>query len=201
MASAHSLSHRVPNERDLSDRVAATGLRFSAVAENVAYSSERTDDFHDDWMHSPGHRANILSRATDSLGVAVLDYKGRFYAVEDFAKATSSDPSDKAESRFAAEFNRHRAERRQPQARIESKSSLRAAACAMADRDDADAGTIPHQTGDRGTIAFTASEPEELPGPILRLLADPAVSALSVGSCFKTTARAPGGAYWFAVIY
>src|SRR3954471_259889 len=109
MAEAHSLSHRIVGERDLTDRIAATGLRFSSVAENIAYSTDNSEDFHDDWMHSPGHRANILGTNSDSLGVAVLDYKGKYYAVQDFARVVTPDDAATAELRFAAEFNRTRA--------------------------------------------------------------------------------------------
>src|SRR3954470_5662341 len=109
MAEGHSLSHRLQGEADLTDRIAATGLRFSAVSENIAYSTDGAEDFHDDWMHSPGHRANILAAKSDSLGVAVLNYNGTYYAVQDFAKVIEADTPSTAETRFAAEFNRVRA--------------------------------------------------------------------------------------------
>ena len=201
MAEEHSLSHRLAGEADLTDRIAATGLRFSSVAENIAYSTDGAEDFHDDWMHSPGHRANILGGGSDSLGVAVLNYKGKYYAVEDFAKVIAPDDATTAEERFAAEFNRTRTKLREGRAQIASDHGLRSAACAMADSDSTEAKRIPHNPGSRGAVAFTASEPEDLPTTIFELARDPRVEKLSVGACFKATTKMPGGTYWFAVIY
>ena len=45
------------------------------------------DQFHDGWMRSPGHRANILDPVADSVGVAVVEGSVDLYAVEDFAHA------------------------------------------------------------------------------------------------------------------
>jgi uncharacterized protein YkwD len=201
MANAHMLSHRVANEPDLTDRIADTHLPFSAVAENIAYSSDKSEDFHYDWMRSAGHRANILSRNNNALGVAVLNHNGSYYAVEDFAKVDSADSAEKAEERFIAAFNRARKERKQQAAHVSSNPNLRTAACAMADRDKADARTIPHDNASRGTIAFTASEPEQLAEPMLKLAGNPQIGAMGVGACFKATPAVPGGMYWFAVVY
>jgi hypothetical protein len=201
MANAHMLSHQVGNEPPLIDRVAATHLAFSAVAENIAFSTDESEDFHDDWMHSPGHRANLLSRNSDAVGIAVLNHNGNYYAVEDFAQANSDDSPEKVEQRFAEAFNRHRKEGKQPPVRVVSSESLRSAACAMAGQDKAEARAIPHEAGNRGVIAFTAFEPEQLSQPILDLVGDPQLGGLKVGACFKVTATIPGGTYWFAVVY
>lgn len=84
MAARTDLSHQFAGEPDLSRRVAYVGLRFSMISENVA---DAPDPFtiHDMWMHSPGHRANLLDPKVDSIGIAVIDWKGQLYAVEDFA--------------------------------------------------------------------------------------------------------------------
>ena len=201
MAVAHSLSHRLQGEADLTDRIAAGGLRFSSVSENIAYSTDASEDFHDDWMHSPGHRANILATRSDSLGVAVLNHNGAYYAVEDFAKVIEAGSPSTAEARFAAEFNRVRAKLREARAQIDPDPALRSAACAMAVKDAADANRIPHQPGSRGAVAFTASEPEDLPKTIVELARDARFERLSIGACFKATPSMPGGTYWFAVVY
>ncbi len=201
MANAHTLSHQVGNEPPLIDRVAATHVAFSAVAENIAFSTDKSEDFHDDWMHSPGHRANLLSRSSDAVGIAVLNHNGNYYAVEDFAQTNSADSPEKAEQRFAAAFNHERAEHKQMPVRVNFSESLRSAACAMASRDKAEARDIPHEAGSRGAIAFTAFEPEQLPHPIRELVGNPTIGSVTVGACFKATATNPGGTYWFAVLY
>jgi uncharacterized protein YkwD len=38
-------------------------------------------------MKSPPHRANILDRDMDSIGVGVVEQGGQLFAVEDFSQA------------------------------------------------------------------------------------------------------------------
>jgi hypothetical protein len=98
MAANVSLSHQYPGEPDLAERFGAEGARFSAVAENVAFSGT-ADSIHDQWMHSAGHRANILDPNMTELGVAVVRMNGRAYAVEDFARGVENLSLDDQERR------------------------------------------------------------------------------------------------------
>jgi len=41
---------------------------------------------HKEFMNSPNHRANILDRDMDSVGIAVVERGGKLFAVEDFAQ-------------------------------------------------------------------------------------------------------------------
>jgi hypothetical protein len=41
--------------------------------------------FHELWMHSKGHRENLLDPEVNVVGIAVVSRNGQFYAVEDFA--------------------------------------------------------------------------------------------------------------------
>jgi uncharacterized protein YkwD len=85
MAKRNAISHEFPGEDSLPVRVTKAGVQFSAIAENVADASD-VARIHDLWMHSPGHRANILDKDMDSLGVGVVERNGQYFAVEDFAK-------------------------------------------------------------------------------------------------------------------
>jgi len=38
-------------------------------------------------MHSPPHRANLLDKDMDSVGIGVVERNGELFAVEDFSKA------------------------------------------------------------------------------------------------------------------
>jgi hypothetical protein len=97
MAAHRSISHQFPGEAELADRVAATGSRFSLVTENVAESGN-AGRIHDLWMHSSGHRANILDPQVDSIGIAVIYREGQFYAVEDFSHAIQDLSLDQQEA-------------------------------------------------------------------------------------------------------
>lgn len=84
MASHGAISHRFPEEPKLAERASSVGAHFQRIAENVA-EGPSVPGLHDALMRSPGHRANILNRAVDAVGVAIVLRRGQFYAVEEFA--------------------------------------------------------------------------------------------------------------------
>jgi hypothetical protein len=88
MAEQDLLEHQLPGEVDLATRARGEGASFSHITENIAAGAS-ADQFHDGWMHSPGHRANILDSVVDSIGIAVVEGEAQLYAVEDFAHAVA----------------------------------------------------------------------------------------------------------------
>lgn len=56
------------------------------VAQNKPGSSAKT--YFEQWMNSPGHRANILNPSLTHMGVAVASNGGKEYATQVFAKCT-----------------------------------------------------------------------------------------------------------------
>ena len=84
MVNHHNISHQFVGEQDLAGRAGDAGARFSLVTENVA-EAPNSSEIHDLWMHSAGHRANLLDPNVDAVGIAVIQSHGEFYAVEDFA--------------------------------------------------------------------------------------------------------------------
>ena len=85
MAKANTISHQLAGEADLGARAMQSGAHFSVVAENVAMAPSAAM-IHDEWMHSPGHRANLLDPRLDALGVAVVQQGGELFAVQDFSR-------------------------------------------------------------------------------------------------------------------
>jgi uncharacterized protein YkwD len=66
--------------------VRGTAQHFSSLAENVTQGP--TPGFiHSQFMKSTPHRANILDRDMNSIGVGVVEQRGRLFAVEDFSRA------------------------------------------------------------------------------------------------------------------
>lgn len=58
----------------------------SGVAENIATGQPFASDAVVVWLHSPGHRANILNRAYGRIGVAgFVGPNGKTYWVQQFA--------------------------------------------------------------------------------------------------------------------
>jgi uncharacterized protein YkwD len=101
MAQHSAISHQFPGEPALVQRIAAVGARFSSVAENVA-AGQDAGDIHYGWMHSPGHRANILDPKLTALGVAVVEARGRIFAVQDFSIAVLELTFDEQEKQVSA---------------------------------------------------------------------------------------------------
>src|SRR5271163_47767 len=59
MASESAIAPQFPGEPPLLQRTSQAGAHFSTVAENVALGPD-AETIHGAWMHSEGHRANIL---------------------------------------------------------------------------------------------------------------------------------------------
>jgi hypothetical protein len=85
MAAHATISHQFPGEAELAARGASAGVHFSVISENVGEAPSAVK-IHDLWMHSTGHRENLLDPAIDSAGISVIARGGELYAVEDFAK-------------------------------------------------------------------------------------------------------------------
>src|ERR1700743_1011195 len=57
MAQEGPIAHRYGGEADLAPRAANAGARFGVIEENVAIGPS-AEGIHNEWMNSPGHRAN-----------------------------------------------------------------------------------------------------------------------------------------------
>lgn len=101
MAEQDLLEHRLSGEPDLPARAREAGANFSHITENIAMAVS-ADKFHDGWMHSPGHRANILDADSDSVGIAVVEGSEELYAVEDFSRAVVVLSIEEQEKRVGA---------------------------------------------------------------------------------------------------
>jgi len=99
MAEQDLLEHQVPGEADLATRAQEEGARFSHITENIGMAAY-AGGFHDGWMHSPGHRANILDAAIDSIGIAVVEGGEQLFAVEDFARVVTLLSIEEQEKRI-----------------------------------------------------------------------------------------------------
>jgi uncharacterized protein YkwD len=79
----HLATQRVLVHQDLTPMLGCP--RTSSVGENIAFGFETPGALVGAWMHSPGHRANILSRHFHRIGIAgwrATD--GTTYATQDF---------------------------------------------------------------------------------------------------------------------
>jgi uncharacterized protein YkwD len=69
MATHNFFSHNSQDGRSPFDRITAAGYAYSAAAENIAAGSTTAAAVMNQWMNSPGHKANILNCQYTELGV------------------------------------------------------------------------------------------------------------------------------------
>lgn len=85
MAAEGPIAHRYRDEPSLADRASEAGAHFSLIEENVAIGPT-PEAIHEEWMHSPGHYANLMNPKVDAIGVALVAKRGVWYAVADYER-------------------------------------------------------------------------------------------------------------------
>ena len=101
MAEEPLLAHQYVGEGSLRDRAADAGAHFSFLAENIAVS-DTVESLHMAWMHSPGHRGNILNPDVTSIGIATVARRGFIFATQDFSHVVEELTIEQQERRVAA---------------------------------------------------------------------------------------------------
>lgn len=100
--------HVNPQGKGPAELAAQVGYSYIAIGENLALGAFSSDPaLVNDWMNSPGHRANILNSRFMEIGVAVGlgNYQGHteWLAVQEFGKPSSSCPG--VDSNLKAQIN------------------------------------------------------------------------------------------------
>lgn len=200
MARYGTLSHQFPGEPGLRDRIAATELRSSSEAENVAFGPS-APEIQDDWMHSPGHRANILDPNYDAIGIAVVRRGERLYAVSDFARALPTLSASDGEDAVAAAINQVRARKRMPPLARRQDAEFRRYACEMARLDRVNASGLLGRPGISASLAFTDPDPANFISHFRNLANVTTSRAFGVGACSARSSTYPEGTNWVVVAF
>ena len=185
MAEREAISHQFPGESDLSTRGQQNGARFSRISENVAEAPTAVA-IHAAWMHSPGHRANLLDPLVDSVGIGVVSREGELFAVEDFDRSFSTMSLDEQEAAVANV--------------LRSKSSI-----AILPRSADFRRTCAMQTGYAGDrmpwfiMRYTTADFTTLPEALKEKLASGKYHHAAVGACTLSSTN-NFSAYNFAVM-
>ncbi len=197
MAAQQQLSHQLAGEPALPQRLAADSkLHLDVAGENVAFAGT-VEQAEDSLMHSPQHRANLLSADYNVAGFAVVQSGPRLYVVQDFGHSLPSISGKEAEEAIADSLKRLRSEARLPELRRTDDAAAKSTACAMA---RADSLKTPSPQG-RYILRYTAMQPGELPSGVSKVLSDRTVNSVAAGTCFAKTASYPNGAYFVALIF
>jgi uncharacterized protein YkwD len=184
MANHDAISHQFDGEPELATRAANAGVHFSEIAENVG-EAPTSPIIHDLWMHSPGHRANLLDPNVDSIGIAVISRDNQLYAVEDFASSVQTLTLNQQEHTVAG---------------VLSKTGMKVAETTNDARQ-----TCMMTTGYAGPrqpwfiMRYTASSLNEIPSQLKVRLSTGKYHQAVVGAC-PTTRKTPFTAYNIAVL-
>jgi len=184
MAIHAGISHQFNGEPDLAERGANAGAHFSLITENVG-EAPTSVIIHDLWMHSPGHRANLLDPNVDSIGIAIVTRNNELYAVEDFASTVQTLSLNQQERTVAG---------------VLEKSGMKVAETTEDARQ-----TCTMSTGYVGSrqpwfiMRYTASTLNEIPSQLKTRLSSGKYHQAVVGACM-TSRKTPFTAYNIAVL-
>jgi len=70
MYNNHYFDHQSPTYGSPFDMMKAFGITYSTAGENIAQGQTSPTEVMNQWMSSPGHRANILNGSYTQIGVA-----------------------------------------------------------------------------------------------------------------------------------
>jgi uncharacterized protein YkwD len=188
MAAEGPISHQYAGEADLSQRAGQAGAHFSLIEENVAVGPT-PESIHQSWMHSPGHRDNLLNPQVNHVGVAVVPGGNLLYAVVDFGRAVSVLTADQVESAVIT--------------LLQAKGIAAHGQSAVARQACAQESGMPASLGDRRPefiMRWQASALDRLPDALLARIASGRYHEAVVGSCPAESADKTFSAYRVAVM-
>lgn len=91
MAERRRMSHRGGDGSSPFQRMSAQGYQFRRAGENVAAGQLTVERVMADWMHSPGHRRNILGKFTEMGASGATDRFGNPYWCVTFGEPTGTN--------------------------------------------------------------------------------------------------------------
>ena len=197
LAENRDLSHQFSGEPILQERIGTTGLRFNAVAENVAAAPD-IDTAHAALMKSPGHRANILHQDYNAIGISIVERDHELYVTQDFAHTLVSYTEKQFSDAIVSGFNKARRTRGLRPVDIIIDSRLKRAACAQDMNTNALIQNLPRATG---LLVFSQSEIGALPDDLKKFTADRAVERMNIGVCLQTGGKTGFSKFWVVTAF
>ncbi len=190
LAQHNALSHQFPGEAPLRQRLAATGLRFARAGENVALDSEGAEGAHQGLMHSPPHRANILNRDYNSVGIGAVRSGGILFVAEDFAQLLPQMSVEQVEStvakRLGSQGNAH-------------DPRLRRVACDLGAHNEYSPRALFKLFPEaHRSFVFTLNDTTKIPEEVAAM--KNAARGYALGACFVRSENSPEGMFWVALI-
>lgn len=188
MAAEGPIAHRYAGEASVVDRAGQAGAHFSLIEENVAVGPSPAE-IHDGWMHSPGHRSNLLNPQVDRVGIALVAARGELYAVADYSRGVQALDHAQVEARVAALL------RSTGVAVMQNNAAARAACATDEGLPARDAEGMP-----RFIMRWQDSNLSLLPQPLRQKLESGQYRRAEVGSCAPRNMGGDFTAYRVAVL-
>jgi uncharacterized protein YkwD len=197
LAENRDLSHQFSGEPTFQERVGATHLRFNSVAENVAEAPD-VGSAHTALMKSPGHRANILHRDYNALGISIVERDHVLFITQDFTHTLASYTESQFRESLIANFNQARRARKLPPVDVITDSHLRKAACSQDMHTDKMIQNLP---GASGLLVFSMNEPGTLPDDMRKYASDKTLQRMKVGVCLQTGGATGFSRFWVVAAF
>jgi hypothetical protein len=191
------LSHLFAGESSLQERVGVTGVRFNAVAENVAEAPE-VEAAHNGLMESPGHRANILSPDYNAVGISIVRHGQQLFVTQDFAHILGTYTEKQMSDAVVASFNKARRAWGLRAVDVIADAQLRKAACSQ---DMSTNKMIENLPGATGLFVFSQAEPGALPEDLRSIANDKTLKRMSIGVCLQTGGRTGFSKFWVVAAF
>jgi len=179
MARGRSLSHQLPGEVNLVQRLAQTGAAFDAAGENVAHS-DSIAGAHEDFMYSLGHRANILDPRYNAVGIGAEESRGMLYVTEDFARLQNKYSVAEFAVAVLAKVDGWRKQAGLSPLSHMDPSILQMKTCQPQMTAQKMSDFVP---GAAWTVVFTSSNPEQLPNELRNIARESRARSVAVAAC------------------
>jgi uncharacterized protein YkwD len=167
MLNLNQLEHQLPGEPGLDARAAEAGARFGVIAENIAIGPD-PDTIHNGWMHSPGHRKNILDPRLTSIGIAAVRGPGGLYAVQDFSQLVPELSIEQQEQKVIS---------------LLTARGFRLADATKGARKTCESDAGFSGAGAKSMMRFEASDLNNLPEELERKIRNGLLGNVAVGAC------------------
>ena len=197
LARHKDLSHQFRGEPPLQRRAGKAGARFDSVAENVALAPT-VEELHRGLMHSPPHRANILGRDYNAVGISIVARDGELYATQDFAGLVPSYTEAEFQRAVVAASVRARESRGLSPMIIRSDPRLKKAACAKTLDATKALRNLP---GAAALVIYTSTDPNKLPDNMLRSVTDRTLRHMNIGVCLESGDKNGFSRYWVVAAF
>jgi len=140
MFAGQYFAHVSPEGKQASDLATFVGYEYIAIGENLALGNFENDQvLVQAWMDSPGHRANILDKKFQEIGVAaskgIFEGKSTWLAVQIFGLSKSACPTPNSDLKTRIDNNEKTLKEIQTQL-VELKNEIEASGWSPRRRDE-----------------------------------------------------------------